>query len=133
MLNNVNIQRILEEVASLFFFFKAEDGIRVLTVTGVQTCALPIYSSRARRMTAIEGSGGLTMAIVVTLNRLLLQSASSRAYVVFRPRYRRPATPATTSTEACQKTAGTRLLYANRLAPNSQPTTTVITMPPVPW
>src|SRR2546427_7586701 len=26
----------------VFFFFKAEDGIRVLTVTGVQTCALPI-------------------------------------------------------------------------------------------
>src|SRR2546430_12629715 len=25
-----------------FFFFQAEDGIRVLTVTGVQTCALPI-------------------------------------------------------------------------------------------
>src|SRR2546430_14608226 len=28
------------------FFFQAEDGIRDLTVTGVQTCALPI-SSRA--------------------------------------------------------------------------------------
>src|SRR2546430_8760448 len=27
-----------------FFFFQAEDGIRDLTVTGVQTCALPIYS-----------------------------------------------------------------------------------------
>src|SRR2546430_2137589 len=27
---------------SLFFFFQAEDGIRDLTVTGVQTCALPI-------------------------------------------------------------------------------------------
>src|SRR5256886_16810900 len=26
------------------FFFQAEDGIRDLTVTGVQTCALPIYS-----------------------------------------------------------------------------------------
>src|SRR5256886_3110994 len=25
------------------FFFQAEDGIRDLTVTGVQTCALPIY------------------------------------------------------------------------------------------
>src|SRR5438270_3811915 len=25
------------------FFFQAEDGIRVLTVTGVQTCALPIW------------------------------------------------------------------------------------------
>src|SRR2546430_4675781 len=27
---------------ALFFFFQAEDGIRDLTVTGVQTCALPI-------------------------------------------------------------------------------------------
>src|SRR2546430_6611040 len=27
----------------LFFFFQAEDGIRDLTVTGVQTCALPIF------------------------------------------------------------------------------------------
>src|SRR2546430_6479962 len=26
----------------LIFFFQAEDGIRDLTVTGVQTCALPI-------------------------------------------------------------------------------------------
>ena len=28
-----------------FFFFQAEDGIRDTAVTGVQTCALPIYSS----------------------------------------------------------------------------------------
>src|SRR6266852_8659630 len=27
-----------------FFFFQAEDGIRDATVTGVQTCALPIYA-----------------------------------------------------------------------------------------
>src|SRR5437773_11828890 len=27
-----------------FFFFQAEDGIRDRDVTGVQTCALPIYS-----------------------------------------------------------------------------------------
>src|SRR5204863_5732877 len=27
----------------LFFFFQAEDGIRDLYVTGVQTCALPIF------------------------------------------------------------------------------------------
>src|SRR5947209_12968218 len=27
-----------------FFFFQAEDGIRDIGVTGVQTCALPIYS-----------------------------------------------------------------------------------------
>src|SRR2546422_6406731 len=36
----------------LFFFFQAEDGIRDVAVTGVQTCALPIYaatSSKRRR------------------------------------------------------------------------------------
>src|SRR2546429_8784178 len=27
----------------LFFFFQAEDGIRDVAVTGVQTCALPIF------------------------------------------------------------------------------------------
>src|SRR5438270_4156195 len=27
------------------FFFQAEDGIRALTVTGVQTCALPISAA----------------------------------------------------------------------------------------
>src|SRR5260370_32806658 len=27
-----------------FFFFQAEDGIRDSSVTGVQTCALPIFS-----------------------------------------------------------------------------------------
>src|SRR2546427_6194362 len=30
----------------VFFFFQAEDGIRDLTVTGVQTCALPISLRR---------------------------------------------------------------------------------------
>src|SRR3982751_5395662 len=30
----------------LFFFFQAEDGIRDLIVTGVQTCALPIFCRR---------------------------------------------------------------------------------------
>src|SRR2546430_7813219 len=31
-----------EGLICYFFFFQAEDGIRDLTVTGVQTCALPI-------------------------------------------------------------------------------------------
>src|SRR2546421_2657392 len=30
----------------IFFFFQAEDGIRDLIVTGVQTCALPICNVR---------------------------------------------------------------------------------------
>src|SRR5256886_7367303 len=36
-----------------FFFFQAEDGIRDLTVTGVQTCALPIL---------VQGLGGAIMS-----------------------------------------------------------------------
>src|SRR5687768_17942141 len=38
-----------------FFFFQAEDGIRDVAVTGVQTCALPI-SWRRRRGSFAHGS-----------------------------------------------------------------------------
>src|SRR2546427_2093260 len=43
-----------------FFFFQAEDGIRDLTVTGVQTCALPIYGVLRRRPEEVQrGEGAL--------------------------------------------------------------------------
>src|SRR5207249_9436411 len=32
-----------ERLTELYFFFQAEDGIRDRNVTGVQSCALPIY------------------------------------------------------------------------------------------
>src|SRR2546429_3704783 len=35
-------------ICCLSFFFQAEDGIRDVAVTGVQTCALPISPRRAR-------------------------------------------------------------------------------------
>src|SRR5204862_2810446 len=50
------------------FFFQAEDGIRDLYVTGVQTCALPIYlenqlladvEDRVGRRYGIERIGGI--------------------------------------------------------------------------
>src|SRR5690349_23549315 len=45
------------------FFFQAEDGIRDLYVTGVQTCALPIYGSRARSATGnASSSTAITMS-----------------------------------------------------------------------
>ena len=34
---------VFEKDYFVFFFFQAEDGIRDDLVTGVQTCALPIY------------------------------------------------------------------------------------------
>src|SRR3989475_2285035 len=51
---------MLGDVLTLFFFFfKAEAGIRFLTVTGVQTCALPFLSrgSAARALPPAVGHG----------------------------------------------------------------------------
>src|ERR1017187_2121874 len=43
---------------SIFFFFQGEDGIRDTSVTGVQTCALPIWQNRFRaRATWRDGDG----------------------------------------------------------------------------
>src|SRR6266516_1576973 len=42
-----------------FFFFQAEDGIRDRTVTGVQTCALPIYGFLLERTARSEHPGQL--------------------------------------------------------------------------
>src|SRR3712207_9022257 len=36
------------------FFFQAEDGIRDIGVTGVQTCALPIFGSHHRHGTELH-------------------------------------------------------------------------------
>src|SRR5947209_8473617 len=41
---NITLTMFLRDY--LFFFFQAEDGIRDIGVTGVQTCALPICSKR---------------------------------------------------------------------------------------
>src|SRR5688572_32383868 len=48
---------VLVLLRCVFFFFQAEDGIRDLTVTGVQTCALPI-SRRIRENAGFAGQPG---------------------------------------------------------------------------
>src|SRR6266403_2184228 len=47
----------------LFFFFQAEDGIRDLYVTGVQTCALPISPAFAAFGIKMIGWSGMTETI----------------------------------------------------------------------
>src|SRR5256885_3570442 len=42
----------------LFFFFQAEDGIRDYKVTGVQTCALPIFALVAGFKQLTQDIGG---------------------------------------------------------------------------
>ena len=40
--NAVDVKTVINKALNVFFFFQAEDGIRDVAVTGVQTCALPI-------------------------------------------------------------------------------------------
>src|SRR2546429_7326498 len=48
----------------LFFFFQAEDGIRDVAVTGVQTCALPIFPfQRTCRGSLFHGCSAVAMGI----------------------------------------------------------------------
>src|SRR5688572_33254136 len=47
------------------FFFQAKDGIRDLTVTGVQTCALPIFTARAAAPVPAGGEGRLEVTVKV--------------------------------------------------------------------
>src|SRR2546421_9047718 len=61
----------------VFFFFQAEDGIRDLIVTGVQTCALPIFISR-QQLDAAQAAAQTADANVAALER---QSAAAGAGV----------------------------------------------------
>src|SRR5256886_1888036 len=79
----------------LFFFFQAEDGIRDLTVTGVQTCALPICGLR-RRMGVMTGD---------RFERLLREAAQD---------YHRP--PETPREELWRRIAALREARRRRLA-----------------
>src|SRR6266511_4999964 len=46
-----------------FFFFQASDGIRSFHVTGVQTCALPIFAPGYVRSISTEKMGFLSIDI----------------------------------------------------------------------
>src|SRR5260370_20376790 len=51
----LSTERLLIVVCSFVFFFQAEDGIRDSSVTGVQTCALPISSRRRHTNSSVTG------------------------------------------------------------------------------
>src|SRR5690606_22580689 len=62
---------VMASSTSVFFFFQAEDGIRYFHVTGVQTCALPIFGPHLRR-DGRDRSG----VVQVDAGRLRLQARS---------------------------------------------------------
>src|SRR5690606_39862001 len=48
---------------SFFFFFQAEDGIRDFHVTGVQTCALPIFTTTDTGLVPLAAVGPVSVVI----------------------------------------------------------------------
>src|SRR6185436_7503183 len=64
-----------------FFFFQAEDGIRDDLVTGVQTCALPIFAPPHPTRIAVVGTGavGSTFAFALLLSGLAAEIVLSDA------------------------------------------------------
>src|SRR5205085_9128958 len=73
---------------SLGFFFQAEDGIRDLTVTGVQTCALPIFLPflLLRRWSVLRGfaivwAAALALLLVLDAGAIKIGRASCRERV----------------------------------------------------
>src|SRR2546430_2509433 len=79
----------LRLLAGLNFFFQAEDGIRDLTVTGVQTCALPICTTAAdslqvspRLMTGSKNARPRISAVTLPRSSSLLTSRASSVSTV---------------------------------------------------
>src|SRR6266496_3054399 len=68
-----------QQLLFLFFFFQAEDGIRDLYVTGVQTCALPIYRVRVESRSRARNLVGLFLRYV---GRCVLRQIGRRDEVV---------------------------------------------------
>src|SRR2546430_5987794 len=68
----------------VFFFFQAEDGIRDLTVTGVQTCALPISRWPKNTRARMKATANAVKA-VQTLQPRAAKSSATKAVIAPKP------------------------------------------------
>src|SRR2546430_11292613 len=78
----------------VYFFFQAEDGIRDLTVTGVQTCALPIYLGECPACRGRLEEQGALIARASELLALAAPPARDVPPLSFRPGDAQPPPPA---------------------------------------
>src|SRR6266542_3179039 len=86
-------------MAGMFFFFQAEDGIRDATVTGVQTCALPILPPRPAQRNGER----------LVFHQTPEQMAAAREQAAIpppQPQFARPAGPSPSAGETIKATGG---------------------------
>src|SRR2546426_8657982 len=100
----------------IFFFFQAEDGIRDYKVTGVQTCALPIYLDSAVTIATNAPAGGDGFPLPTTgINGRALTAAQFIQFArSYKARFR--AGVARTPTERADITAGGMMVWGNGIA-----------------
>src|SRR5256886_11448699 len=77
----------------IVFFFQAEDGIRDLTVTGVQTCALPISPNPFEGIWSAVARPGLDNKERLTVGEALTAYTKNPAYASFSEQFRGTLTP----------------------------------------
>src|SRR3989440_12348137 len=63
-----------------FFFFQAEDGIRDLIVTGVQTCALPILDLQIERVERLVAERKLALEVTPAAKQLIVAEGYDPVY-----------------------------------------------------
>src|SRR5437763_974372 len=74
------LRMLRPHVPDKIFFFQAEDGIRDTSVTGVQTCALPIYLAAAEELF-------LFLAARAHVVRTVIRPALEAGHVVLADRF----------------------------------------------
>src|SRR2546430_4165728 len=84
------------------FFFQAEDGIRDLTVTGVQTCALPIYE----RFPLCRHAGSCSHSFAAFLAKRTIREDLAAKFAVFAGRIRNSNLPSAAAHRSEERRVG---------------------------
>src|SRR5688572_32668817 len=108
-----------------FFFFQAEDGIRDLTVTGVQTCALPISFDSAldRACDTLVAAGEFTADNAERLRQFLRRDLLHRDHPAMTFRTGDITTAGTITCEGCGWTIQTMRTTLLPMCPQCAETT----------
>src|SRR2546422_9927378 len=102
-----------------FFFFQAEDGIRDVAVTGVQTCALPISCARRRHIHRRRRRGAHAEAAGQEQHREPQRKESGHAHEA-----RAHARPVNFKNAASSRISTPSRRASSALLPGASPTTT---------